>query len=436
MGNLTLRDVQSENADSPKERIGKVRWSICAMLFAALTINYMDRSVISILKPTLEQSIGMTEQGYSYVVDAFFIAYSIGLLVVGRLVDKVGTRVGFLAIMSVRTLAAMSHGLANNVLEFGIARFALGLGESGSFPAAIKTATEWFPQKERALATGIFNSGTNIGAVLAALIVPWVTIHLGWHAAFLVTGAFSATWILVWYLIYRKPSEHPTLSGRELHYITEGIAAKTTERALPWIKLLGYRQTWGYTFAKALTDPVWWFILFWMSAFFSARFHLSISHLGLPMIIVYNASAVGSIFGGWLSVPFLKLGMKPNKARLAVMLCCALMALPICMVTSVNSEWAAIALFSLVTAAHQGWSANLFTTASDMFPKNAVASVTGIGSMAGGVAATLFATFVGYWLQHTHNYTLIFAICGSAYLTALTIMVLFAPGLKKVEFEQ
>jgi ACS family hexuronate transporter-like MFS transporter len=405
------------------------------MLFAALTINYMDRSVISILKPTLEQSIGMTEQGYSYVVDAFFIAYSIGLLVVGRLVDKVGTRIGFLAIMTVRTMAAMGHGLANTVMEFGVARFALGLGESGSFPAAIKTATEWFPQKERALATGIFNSGTNIGAVLAALIVPWVTVHFGWHAAFLVTGAFSASWILIWYLFYRKPADHPTLSGRELRHICEGMAAAPAKPSTPWATLLVYRQTWAYTFGKALTDPVWWFILFWMSAFFSARFHLSLTHLGLPMIIVYNASAVGSIFGGWLPVPYLKMGLSPSKARLAAMFSCAVVALPICAVTLVTTEWAAIGLFSLVTAAHQGWSANLFTTASDMFPRSEVASVTGIGSMAGGVAATLFATFVGYWLQHTHNYTVIFIACGCAYLTALLIMVLLAPGLKKVDFE-
>lgn len=432
-GNLSL-GAETENSSAPNERIGRVRWSVCAMLFAALTINYMDRSVISILKPTLQQSIGMTEQGYSYVVDAFFVAYSIGLLVVGRLVDKIGTRKGFLAIMTVRTLAAMGHGLANTVLQFGVARFALGIGESGSFPAAIKTATEWFPQKERALATGIFNSGTNVGAVLAALIVPWVTIHWGWHAAFLVTGAFSATWILLWYLFYRKPSDHRTLSGRELRHICEGAATVPTGPSAPWLTLLSYGQTWGYTFAKALTDPVWWFILFWMSAFFSDKFHLSITHLGLPMIIVYNASAVGSIFGGWLPVPFIKMGMSASKARLSAMFTCAVVALPICMVTFVEAEWQAIVLFSLVTAAHQGWSANLFTTASDMFPRSEVASVTGIGSMAGGVAATGFATFVGYWLQHTHNYSLIFAICGCAYLVALFLMFVFARGLKKVEF--
>ncbi len=436
MGGDITQDVQAGNISSPEERIGYVRWSVCAMLFAALSINYMDRSVISILKPTLQQAIGMTEVGYGYVVDAFFVAYAIGLLVVGRIVDKVGTRVGFMGIMTVRTLAAMGHGLANTVLEFGIARFALGLGESGSFPAAIKTASEWFPQRERALATGIFNSGTNVGAILAALIVPWVTIHLGWHAAFLVTGAFSATWILVWYLFYRKPTEHPTLSSGELRYICDGIAESTMAPSLPWIKLLGYRQTWAYSIGKLLTDPVWWFYLFWMPSFFSAKFHLDISHLGLPVFIIYNASAVGSIGGGWLPVPFLRMGMKPNNARLAAMLACAILVVPICTVSFVNSEWMAIGLFSLATAAHQGWSANLFTTASDMFPRSTVASVTGIGSMAGAAFATLLATFAGYRLQHTHSYALLFIICSTVYLLALLIMVLLVPGLKRVEFYQ
>jgi ACS family hexuronate transporter-like MFS transporter len=413
--------------------LGRVRWTICAMLFAAFTINYMDRSVLAFLKPTLAQSIGLTEEGYSYVVDAFFVAYTIGLLVSGRIIDKVGTRVGFLGIMTVRTLAVLGHGLTNTVMEFGFARLALGLGESGSFPAAIKTVAEWFPQKERALATGIFNSGTNVGAVLAALTAPWVIIHFGWHATFLVTGALSTAWILVWYLFYRNPSEHTTLSRAELRYISDGMVATSTEPSLPWIKLLGYRQTWAYTVGKSLTDPVWWFLLFYMPSFFNAKFHLDLVHLGLPVIVCYSASAVGSICGGWLPAPFLRLGMKPNNARLAAMLVCAILVLPICTVAFVNSEWVAIGLFSLVTAAHQGWSANLFTTTSDMFPRSSVASVTGIGSMAGSACGVALITFAGYSLQHTHSYGLLFIICGVAYLLALFILVLLAPGLKRVE---
>ena len=439
MGSNISRDVLAEKSSLPKERMGNVRWSVCAMLFAAFTINYMDRSVLALLKPTLMLSaakggIGLTEVGYSYVVDAFFIAYTIGLLFSGRIIDKVGTRVGFLGIMSFRTLAVLGHALTNTVMQFGFARFALGLGESGGFPAAIKAVAEWFPQKERALATGIFNSGTNVGAALAALTVPWVVIHFGWHATFLLTGGLSSAWILLWYLLYRKPGEHPTLSGRELQHICEGIAATASTPSLPWIKLLSYRHTWAYTVGKSLTDPVWWFLLFYIPSFFNEKFHLDLVHLGLPVIVCYSASAIGSIFGGWLPAPFLSMGMKPNNARLMAMLACAILVLPICTVTYVNSEWLAVGLFSLVTAAHQGWSANLFTTTSDMFPKSHVGSVTSIGSMAGSALGVSLITFAGYSLQHSHSYSLLFAICGSVYLVALSIMVLLAPGLKKVEF--
>jgi ACS family hexuronate transporter-like MFS transporter len=436
----TSSAAEVEAEDTPSGRIGNVRWSICAMLFAAFTINYMDRTALALLKPTLMLStarggIGLTEQGYSYLVDAFFVAYTIGLLFSGRIIDKVGTRVGFLAIMSVRTLAVLGHGLTNTVMEFGVARFMLGLGEAGSFPAAIKTVAGWFPQKERALATGIFNSGTNVGNVLAALTVPWVIMHYGWHATFLLTGALSTSWLLVWYLLYRRPGEHPTLSGRELNYIREGVAA-TTGPSLPWIKLIGYRQTWAYTVGKSLTDPVWWFLGFYIPSYFNQKFNLDLVHLGLPVIACYSASALGSVFGGWLPAPFLRLGMKPNNARLAAMLACAILVLPICTVAYVNSEWVAIGIFSLVTAAHQGWSANLFTTTSDMFPRSCVASVTGIGSMAGSAFGVALITFAGYSLQHSHSYALLFMICGSAYLLALLIMMLLAPGLKRVEFYQ
>jgi ACS family hexuronate transporter-like MFS transporter len=300
-----LGDQQQPAQQNPEApgRIGRVRWTICAMLFVATSINYMDRQVISILKPTLEHSIGMTEIGYGNVVIAFQFAYALGLIVAGRFVDKVGTRIGYIVIMAIWSLSAMGHALANTVLEFGIARFCLGIGESGNFPAAIKTVAEWFPQTERSLATGIFNSGTNLGAILAPIIVPWVTIHYGWHAAFLVTGAFSAIWILLWYSKYRKPTDHPTLTGAELRHIYQE-AAEQMGPSTPWIKLLGLRQTWAFTLGKFLTDPVWWFYLFWLPSFFSARFHLDLSHLGLPLVIVYNASAVGSIGGGWLPSPF------------------------------------------------------------------------------------------------------------------------------------
>jgi ACS family hexuronate transporter-like MFS transporter len=425
--------AQAEEGLSPGERLGRVRWTICAMLFVATSINYMDRQVIAILKPTLERNIGMTEVDFGYIVGAFTIAYALGLLAAGRFVDKVGTRIGYMVIMAVWSLSAMGHALANTVLEFGIARFSLGLGESGNFPAAIKTVAEWFPQSERSLATGIFNSGANVGVVLASLIVPWVTLRYGWHAAFLVTGAFSALWILWWFRNYRKPTDHPTLTGPELRFIYKE-AAEQMGPSTPWVKLLGYRQTWGFAIGKFLTDPIWWFYLFWLPSFFSARFHLDLSHLGLPLILVYNASTIGSIGGGWLPAPFRRLGLSAVNARLTAMLLSACLVVPVFLINYLHSEWAAIGLLSLAAAAHQGWSANLFTTASDMFPRSAVGSVTGIGGMAGSVGGFLLATFAGYILQFTHSYASLFAIAASAYLVALAVLHVLAPGLKKVEF--
>jgi MFS transporter, ACS family, hexuronate transporter len=422
----------AEQDSSPVARMGRVRWTICAMLFAATSINYMDRQVLSILKPTLEHTIGMTELDYGHIVGFFTFAYAVGLLAAGRFVDKVGTRIGYMVIMAIWSLSAMGHALANTVSEFAIARTFLGLGESGNFPAAIKTTAEWFPQSERSLATGIFNSGTNIGVILASLIVPWVTIHYGWHAAFLVTGLFSALWILLWYNKYREPADHPTLTGAELRHIYQEAAEKMGPSA-PWAKLLGLRQTWAFTIAKFLTDPIWWFYLYWLPSFFSARFHLNLSHLGLPLVLVYNASTIGSIGGGWLPTPFRRLGLSTVNARLTTMLLFACLVAPVFLINYLHSEWAAIGLLSLAAAAHQGWSANLFTTASDMFPRSAVGSVTGIGGMAGSVGGFLLANYAGYILQLTHSYATLFAIAASAYLVAMLILVTLAPGLRRVE---
>jgi len=416
-------------------RLGRVRWTVCAMLFVATSINYMDRQVIAILKPTLEHSIGMTEVSYGYIVDAFQIAYAIGLLAAGRLIDKLGTRIGYMLVMAIWSLSAMGHALASTVLEFGFARFFLGLGESGNFPAAIKTVAEWFPQNERSLATGIFNSGANVGAILAPAIVPWVTLRYGWHAAFLTTGLFSVLWILWWFRYYRTPAEHSTLTGEELRHIYQEAAADMgPSPSVPWRRLLGFRQTWAFSIAKFLTDPIWYFYLFWLPSYFSAKFNLNLSHLGLPLIIVYNVSAIGSIGGGWLPAPFRRLGLSPNYARLTAMLFCAFLVVPIYTASSAKSVWTAIALISLAAGAHQGWSANLFTTSSDMFPRSAVGAVVGIGGMAGSAGSALFAFFAGHILQLTHSYTILFGIASSAYLLALTVMYLLAPGLKKVDF--
>ena len=402
------------------------------MLFVATSINYMDRQVIAFLKPTLQQSIGLTEVGYGNIVWAFQIAYALGLLLAGRFVDKVGTRIGYLLVMATWSLSAMGHALANTALEFGVARFFLGLGESGNFPAAIKTVAEWFPQKERSLATGIFNSGANVGAVLTPLIVPWVTLRFGWHAAFLVTGIFSSVWLVWWFLNYRRPADHPTLTSSELQHIYQE-AVENAGPSMPWLKLVGFRQTWGFALAKFLTDPVWWFYLFWLPSYFSSKFKLDLSHLGLPLIVIYSASSLGSIGGGWLPRPFLRLGLSAAKARLAAMLFCAILVVPILTVSNVQSEWVAIALLSLAAGAHQGWSANLFTTTSDMFPRSAVGAVVGIGGMAGAVGGALFAYFTGHVLQITHSYGILFAIASSAYLLALVVIYSLTRGLKRVE---
>jgi ACS family hexuronate transporter-like MFS transporter len=427
---------------TPGMKIGNVRWTICAMLFAATTINYMDRQVLALLKPTLMQSvanhgIGLTENSYGTIIGFFTLFYALGQLGAGRFVDKVGTRLGYMVIMAVWSLSAMGHALVNSVLQLGIARSCLGVGESGNFPAANKTVAEWFPQKERSLAFGIFNCGANVGVVLATLIVPPVTIFFGWHYAFLATGLFSATWIAVWYRYYNKPANHPTLTGAELRYIYQEAAEKAGP-STPWVKLFGIPQTWAYAIPKFLTDPIWWFYLYWLPGYFSTRFNLSLVGLGLPILIVYNASAVGSIYGGYLPATFIRMGLSAARARLAAMLLCACLIVPVFLINYLQTDnfgkWAAIGLLSLAAAAHQGWSANLFTTASDMFPRSAVGSVTGIGTMTGAVGGFLFAKLIGHLLQISNSYSLLFIIAASMYLVSWIFMVLVAPGLKKAEF--
>ena len=433
-----MQPVKTEAAESTESmigfRLGRVRWTICGMLFAATSINYMDRQVIGLLKPTLQVAIGLNEINYGYIIAAFQISYAIGLIVAGRLVDKLGSRLGYSLIMGTWSLAAMGHALARSAFGFGVARCFLGLGEAGNFPAAIKTVAEWFPQKERSLATGIFNSGANVGAIVAPAMIPWITLHYGWRSAFLATGVFSATWIFWWSMNYRKPADHPTLTGEELRHIYEEAAVQMGPQ-IPWLKLLTYRQTWGFAAAKFLTDPIWWFYLFWMPSFFESRFHLGLAHLGLPLIVVYNVSAIGSIGGGWLPALFMRLRMTAVGARMATMLLCAAMALPIYFATRVHSEWAAIGLLSLAAAAHQGWSANLFTTASDMFPSTAVGSVVGLGGMAGSAGGALFAVLVGRVLQHTQQYGVLFASAASAYMIAIVVLQVLAPRLRRVRFE-
>lgn len=428
---LLLAD-DSVMGNRPRRKIGNVRWTVCAMLFAATSINYIDRQVLGILAPVLQHAIGWTDLQYSYIISGFQFAYALGLILAGRMVDKVGTRIGYTIIMGVWSISAMSHALARTVLEFAAARFFLGLGEAGNFPAAIKATAEWFPQRERSFATGIFNSGTSVGAILAPAVVPWITLRFGWRAAFLMTGIFSAAWIVLWLLFYRTPARHRTLTSEELSHIQQDPGERTV--AIPWRQLLGHRQTWAFAVGKFLTDPIWWFCLFWLPLFLAKRFHLGLGQLAIPLVVIYNVSMIGSVGGGWLPSLFNRRGMAINRARFATMLLCACLVTPIFFASRVSSEWAAIAIISVAVAAHQGWSANLFTTASDMFPRAAVGTVVGIGATMGSIGGVLFSLGTGWILNLTHTYTILFALSASAYLLALAVMQLIVPGFKPAVF--
>lgn len=389
--------------DGIAAKIGKYRWMICALLFFATTINYIDRQVLGILATddVFKAEIGWNEAEYGFVNTAFQAAYAIGLLVVGGLMDKFGTRKGFSLAIIFWSVAAMGHSLARSAFGFGVARFTLGLGEAGNFPAAIKTVAEWFPKKERAFATGIFNSGSNVGAILAPLSVPFIAVNYGWQWAFIITGALGFIWLIFWLAVYRKPEEHPKLSKAELAYIQSD-----NEPPLPkiaWARLLPHRQTWAFAIGKFLTDPIWWVYLFWLPKFLNTKFGLNILQLGLPLIVIYVIADVGSIGGGWLSSNLIKRGWSVNAARKTTMLVCALLVLPIVYASVTDNLWVSVILIGIAAAAHQGWSANIFTFASDMFPKQAVGSVVGIGGMAGSIGGMIIASTVGLILEGTKS---------------------------------
>ncbi|HTW58886.1 MAG TPA: MFS transporter [Terriglobales bacterium] len=452
--------------DGISENIGRYRWKICALLFFATTINYVDRQAVALLKPVLQDpvsGIGLTEVDYGYIVTAFSLAYALGLLVVGGFIDRVGTKIGYAVAIAVWGVAAASHSLVSfpsvvavlngaihflsgalgwkgllavpgAVAGFAVARFVLGLGESGNFPACIKTVAEWFPQKERALATGIFNSGANVAALIAPLAVPWIAIHLGWRWGFLFTGLFSATWLVFWWRIYRHPQEHPKVSAAELRYINSAPPEATSK--ISWLHLFSKRQAWAIFVGKILTDPVWWFYLYWLPGFLNRRYGLPIGRIGLPLVVIYNMSAVGSIYGGWLPGKFLSLGWSPNRARKTAMLIYAIAVLPVVFVGRMQGVWSVVALLGLATAAHQAWSANMFTLASDMFPRRAVASVVGLGTSGAALLMAFISTLVGYVLKWTNgNYAPLFVVCGTGYLMALLMIQLLAPNLKRAELD-
>jgi ACS family hexuronate transporter-like MFS transporter len=428
--------MDSKNSSSnpntgANKKIGSYRWSVCALLFFATTIIYVDRQALGILAPVLQKDIGWNEIQYGYIVAAFTAAYAIGLLIAGRLIDRVGTKIGYLVSIFVWSIAAMGHALATSVFGFAVARFSLGLGESANFPAAIKAIAEWFPKKERAYATGWFNSGPNIGAILASLVVPWITLTWGWQAVFIFIGFLGLIWMFFWWWIYELPENHKKVSREEIEYIHSDQGQVEVEK-IPWLQLLKYRQTWSFVTGKFLTDPVWWFYIYWLPKFLNQRYGLDLAHLGLPLIVIYTMTGVGSISGGWFSGALIKGGSSINKGRKKVMLISALLVVPI-VFASMVPEWWAVLLIGIAAAAHQSWSANLFTTVSDMFPKKAVGSVVGLGGMAGAISGSLIATAAGFILQFTGSYLSLFVMAGSAYLLALFIINLLVPEITEVE---
>ena len=409
--------------------VGRYRWVICALLFFATTINYIDRQVLGILAPLLQKEIGWSEIEYGYIVTAFQAAYAIGLIVVGRLIDRYGTKLGYSVAIVLWSLAAMAHAVTRSAAGFGAARFALGLGESANFPAAVKAIAEWFPKKERALATGVFNSGANIGAVVAPLAVPFLTVTYGWQSAFIVTGLLGFLWLVFWLRIYERPETHRKLTPAELGYIRSDPPDPPSGK-IPWASLLRHRQTWAFVAGKFLTDPIWWFYLYWLPKFLNKTYGLTLTDLGLPLVVIYTMTSIGSIGGGWLSSRFISRGWPVARARKTVMLICALLIVPIVSTASAANLWIAVALIGIAAAAHQGWSANLFTMASDMFPRDAVGSVVGLGGMAGAVGGMLLATSAGFLLEWTGSYMTLFIISGSVYLIALFIINLLVPDLE------
>ncbi len=415
-------------------RIGSFRWVICALLFFAATINYLDRQVIATLKDELQKAGVWDEIGYSWVVFSFQTAYAIGLLGAGRVMDWLGTRKGFSLSVVFWSLAAMGHASVSTVLGFCGARFVLGLGEAGNFPASIKTVAEWFPRKERALATGIFNAGTNVGILVAAAIVPPLTLAYGWRWTFVVTGLVGFVCLVFWLWLYRRPQEHPRLSKAELAHIQSDPSEPDTR--IPWKRLLPHRQTWAFAIGKFMTDPIWWIYLFWLPDFLKKNYAIDLKNVGLPLIVVYLIADVGSVAGGWLSSSMIKRGVSVNRSRKTAMLICAIAVVPVVFAAKASNVWVAVLLVGLAAAAHQGWSANLFTTTSDMFPRRAIGSIVGIGGMAGAIGGMLISKVVGYILQWSGSYVPIFIIAASAYLAAWLVIQLLVPKLEPANLEE
>ena len=419
--------------DLQTARMTTVRWTICALLFLAMVCNYIDRQMLGFLKPTLSEEFGWSETTYADFVFWFQAAYAVSYLLFGRIVDKVGAKLGYAVAFVIWTIGHIGHAAARSVATFTLARMVLGVGEGGSFPAGLKAATEWFPKSERAFATGLFNAGTNVGAIITPLVVPPLVLGLGWRGAFVVTGIGTSVWLVAWLLLYRKPQGHPAVNGAELAHINSDPPDPAP--SVPWRRVLGYRETWAYAAGKFLIDPIWWMFLFWLPDFFAKRHGLDLKTFGPPIVAVYVLSDIGSVAGGWASSALMRRGWSINAARKTTMLACAILVTPIAFAMYADNLWVAVAIVGLATAAHQGFSANLYTLPGDVFPRSAVGSVVGIGGMAGAVGGMLMAKYAGWVLDRLHTYTPIFIVAACSYLLALGAVHVLAPRMTPVRVE-
>jgi ACS family hexuronate transporter-like MFS transporter len=430
-----MATAQMPDTVAVAERIGRYRWVVCALLFSATAINYIDRQMVGVLEPNyLRPEFHWSEGDYSQIVIYFQLAYAIGYLTFGKIVDWIGARTGYAVAVTIWTIAHVLHGGVGSIGQFAVARFGLGIGESGNFPAGVKAVTEWFPAKERALAIGWFNAGSNVGAIITPLIVPAITIAYGWRMAFVMTGIFGVIWLIAWLALYRDPSKHAHVGTAELAHIRQDPADPDTPPAGLWGKLFRSRETWAFALGKFFIDPSWWFYLFWLPKFLNHQYGLDLVHFGVPVAAIYLMSDVGSVGGGWLSSRMLKAGATPNRARKLTMLVCAVCILPIVTTQWVDGVWLNVLIIGLAAAGHQAFSANLYTLPSDLFPRYAVGSVIGIGGTVGALGGMGFSYLVGQVLDKTNSYGVLFVIAGAAYFAALLAIQLLSPRLARADF--
>lgn len=428
-----MGDTREATITAAASRAGSYRWVICGLLFAVTAINYVDRQMLGVLKPVLKDDLGWTELDFANVVFWFQTAYAIGYIGFGRFVDVIGARLGYTVAFVIWTIAHMAHGGVYTVTQFAMARFGLGIGESGNFPVAVKAVTEWFPARERAFAIGVFNAGSNVGAIITPLLVPWLVSLYGgdWRPAFIITGAVSFVWLAAWLIMYREPAKHKRVTPGELAWIQQDPADPITP--LPWKQIASYKETWAFALGKFFIDPIWWFYLFWLPGYLGDRYDLNILAFGPPLVAIYLLSDVGSVVGGWLSGRFLKAGWSVNRARKMAMFIAACMVAPVFLAQYIDNMWLAVVVIGIATAGHQAFSANLYTLPSDLFPRNAVGSVIGIGGALGGVGGMIFSLYVGQILDKLGSYTPIFIVAACAYFVALLAVHLLTPRMERVK---